>query len=300
MFQATIFTIFLTTSLFAGIAPYHLTVKPIKENKEIRILDAKKMDFDGVHELSALAYKKGILYALSDQGILYLFSLNIKENKIDSLSLKAKYILQNKKSQALKKKKRDAEGLCFYKDGFLISFEGKNRVLYTSLEGKKIKKMKLNPLLEDKKNYQSSNKGLESVAYSKKYGLITIPEKPLHGSDQRYHTIYAKDRVWKFKAEGSVTDILFRDKERLIVLLREYSYLTQHRRTTLVEVHLNQCDKQSVCRSKVLANFDSSDGWQIDNFEGLAKIDKNRFLMVSDDNESFFQKTLLVLFEIKN
>jgi len=300
MFQAIIFTILLTTSLFAGITPYNLIAKPIKENREIRILDAKKMDFDGVHELSALAYKKGSLYALSDQGILYLFSLDIQDNKIHLLSLKAKYILQNKKSQALKKKKRDAEGLCFYKDGFLISFEGKNRVFYASLKGKKIKKMKLNPLLEDKKNYQSSNKGLESVAYSKKYGLITIPEKPLNGSDQHYHSIYAKGQVWKFKAEGSVTDIILRDKERLIVLLRKYSYLTQHRRTTLVEVNLNQCNKQNVCKSKVLADLDSSDGWKIDNFEGLAKIDKNRFLMVSDDNESFFQKTLLVLFEIKN
>jgi hypothetical protein len=44
--------------------------------------------------------------------------------------------------------------------------------------------------------------------------------------------------------------------------------------------------------------MDSQKGWHIDNFEGLTKVGKNLYLMVSDDNESIFQKTLFVLFEL--
>jgi hypothetical protein len=160
--------------------------------------------------------------------------------------------------------------------------------------------MQLNPLLENRENYQSANKGLESVAYSPKYGLITAPELPLKNQDSKYHTLYAKNRVWRFQAEGAVTDITFLDKDSVIVLLREYSYLTQHRVTSLVEVNLQKCNKQDICKEKVLAKLDSADGWHIDNFEGLTKVGENRFLMVSDDNDSIFQKTLLVLFEIMN
>ncbi len=116
----------------------------------------------------------------------------------------------------------------------------------------------------------------------------------MKSSEQKYHTLYAKDKVWKFKTEGELTGMTFIDKHRVLILLREYSYLISY----LVELNLRVCNKQRVCNSSLLAKFDSEDGWKIDNFEGVTKVGKNRFLMVSDDNDSLFQKTLLVLFEI--
>ena len=47
-----------------------------------------------------------------------------------------------------------------------------------------------------------------------------------------------------------------------------------------------------------LARFDSSLGWRVDNFEGLAHHEDNRFFIVSDDNGSALQTTLLVYFEL--
>ena len=67
-----------------------------------------------------------------------------------------------------------------------------------------------------------------------------------------------------------------------------------------MRVHLDRCNKKRVCQSELLAKLDSIKGWHIDNFEGLCKVGKNRYLMISDDNGSLFQKTLLVLFEIMN
>jgi hypothetical protein len=71
---------------------------------------------------------------------------------------------------------------------------------------------------------------------------------------------------------------------------------------TLKKVWLKQCRKKGKkggnCKSEILAQFSSGDGWQVDNFEGLAKVGKNRYVIVSDDNDRFFQRTLLVYFEV--
>ena len=286
--------------LYANIFAYKITPSKGYQSKYIKILDAKELNFSDVHELSGLAYEDDTLYALSDRGILYLFNLNILHNKIENLSLCESYRLRDKKSQLFKKKKRDSEGLVFYKDGFLISFEGKNRILYCSRKGQKIKNISLPKSLQNDALYVSKNKGLESVAYSKEYGIITAPELPLKNSSQKYHTLYSKKQVWKFIAQGAITDICFIDRDRVLVLLREFSYLTQRRVSSLVIVNLKEKDEKNYAKTELLVKMDSADGWKIDNFEGLTKVGKKRFLMVSDDNDSFFQKTLLVLFEIKN
>ena len=49
-----------------------------------------------------------------------------------------------------------------------------------------------------------------------------------------------------------------------------------------------------------IAHFDSSRGWAIDNFEAVARHEGSRYFMVSDDNESALQKTLLMYFEISD
>ncbi len=293
--------ILVSLTLNADMRDYKITPEiKIDKNIHIKILDAKQLDFADVHELSALAYRNQELYALSDKGVLYLFNCIIKDDKIQGITLREHYILRNKKLQEFKKKKSDSEGLAFYKKGFLISFERKNRVLQCSRKGVKIKKMPLNNILKDNENYQSPNKGLESVAYSKIYGLITIPELPLKNKNSNYHRLYGEHQVWKFQAKGAVTDIEFIDTTHLLILLREYNYFNNRHITSLVEVNLEQCNTESVCQNRVLAILDSARGWHIDNFEGVTKVGKNRFLMVSDDNDSIFQKTLLVLFEIKS
>ena len=44
--------------------------------------------------------------------------------------------------------------------------------------------------------------------------------------------------------------------------------------------------------------IDSSVGWRIDNFEGLARHRGLRFFLVSDDNENALQTTILLYLEI--
>ncbi len=90
----------------------------------------------------------------------------------------------------------------------------------------------------------------------------------------------------------------FMDDDNLLVLERKFDKHILRWIITLTKVSLKKCDKSRVCKQEVLASLDNTYDWKIDNFEGLTKISKNKYLMVSDDNDMFFQNTLLVYFEI--
>ena len=219
--QIIIYTLFLSLSLSANMTEYKITPTKLDSSRymSIKILDSKELRFKAINdievaELSALAYKDSVLYALSDRGYLYHFNISIRNSKIEKLSLDKAFKLKNRESKKLKKKKRDAEGLAFLGDDLLISFERKHRVDLFSLNAVKIKKIKINKNLKDTHSYKSKNKGLEAVAYSKKYGVLTAPELPLKHENQDYHTLYSKDKTWKFKAEN-VTDFAFAVIKRL-------------------------------------------------------------------------------------
>ena len=55
---------------------------------------------------------------------------------------------------------------------------------------------------------------------------------------------------------------------------------------------------ESVATVETVALLDTAQGYQIDNFEGLTRHKGNRFFMVSDNNDLFVQRTLLLYFEI--
>ena len=260
----------------------------------IKILDSKelKISHNDVKEISALAFKDGILYALGDRGYLYHFDIKIKDKKIKKLSLKDVFTLKKNKSNRLKKNKRDSEGLCFMDENLLISFERKPRVELYTKDGIKIKKEKIYKKLQDIKNYKSENKALESVAYNEKYGVVTAPETPLKKTNKKIHTLYAKSKKWNFPISGKITALEFMDKNNIMILQRSLNHLTRQRVTTISKLNLKNLNY------KVLASLDSKKGWKIDNFEGLTKVDSNKYLIISDDNDSIFQKTLLVLFEV--
>jgi len=299
-----LFLILITITLHAKLINYDIKPKYLKSNKfmNIKVLDSMELRFDDykgieVNELSALSYKKGKLYALSNRGYLYKFNIKLKKNKVSRLTLKKAFELKKKNGKRLKKKHRDAEGMVLVDNELYISFERKPRIDVFNLNGKKLRKYQIPKQLKYIRNYQSKNKALESIAYSKKYGILTAPELPLIGSDEGLHVVYAKDKKFKFFASSSLTAMEFIDEDRLLTLERSFNQLTRQRVIVLKVVDLSKI-KDGVCKTKVLAMLNSSKGWRLDNFEGLTKVGKNKFLMVSDDNRGFFQKTLLVLFKI--
>ena len=263
---------------------------------KLTILDVFEYKSKTISELSALAYDGKTLYALSDYGVLHHFDLEIKNNKIKKIDLIKSYQLKNKQKKRLKKKKRDSEGLVYLNHNLYVSFEEVPRVEKHTLDGVKLGKVKIPKILNDIDNYNSKNDALESLTYSKKYGFLTAPESPFQ--DEKMHTIYStKGKIFKFRKSGKITELEFINKHSILVLERKYNFFTRKLKITISKISLNRC-KSDICKSKKLKVLTDKNCDFLDNYEGLTKIKNNLFLMVSDDNKSYLQKTYFVLFSI--
>lgn len=298
--------IFLCMSAFAQMSTIDIFPKNYKPSdlSGINILDAKVLSFKSAKgieftDISALAYdaNRG-LFALSNKGYLFKLELQIEDKKIKNLNIQKAMVLQTKKGKALKKKKRDAEGMEFTKEGLIISFERHPKVSLYDFKGRKIRNYLLPSVLDDIDNYQKKNKALEAVTTHPDFGIITAPEAPLKGEDERFHTLYSLDKTWRFKAGGNITSISLLPDKNLLVLEREFHLFSGHV-IRLSKVNIMECETE-VCPARLLASLKSSEGWTLDNFEGLTHIKDNIYMMVSDDNGSFLQQCIVVLFEIKN
>lgn len=302
------FSFFIIFSLYlhAEIEDVDFFPRPFdaKEIGSIKILDAKKLQMKEVNglafnEISDLAYdEEEGLFALSDKGHVFRLDLEIKSNKIHRLDVRDSFRLKNKKAEPLSKKKRDAEGMDYHEGSLVISFEGKPKISSFDLNGVKIKNYKIAPVLKDIKNYQGKNSALESVVIHPVFGMITAPQKPLNHVDQSMHTLFSQKRRWRFKADADITAIQSMSDGSLLVLEREFHLLSLGHTLWLKKVPLMEC-KGDICPAKTLMNLKSSDGWRLDNFEGLTRIGDDMYLMISDDNDSFLQECLVILFQIR-
>jgi hypothetical protein len=308
--------LFLFLATVVGFSDIHTTeISPSgKEHRfmGIRLLDQKVLDLteiDGVKfaEISDLAYeaRNRILYMVGDKGALFAFGMSLSGDHLSLKPLRAAY-LADKKGKRLRKWKRDSEGMCIDGRGrLLVSFEGDVKIAWVHKEGRKfgriIRTLPLPKELRKISRYRSKNKSLEALAWHPRYGVLTAPEWPLKRYHKKEHVIYSlRGKRWRFRAEpeprSSVVAMEVMDDGNLLVLERSYTGLFNPFIVTLKKVYLKDCKKR--CKSRVLAKFNTHKGWDIDNFEGLTKVGARRYLMVSDNGDNFYQRTLLIYFEV--
>ncbi len=299
--------------LRAEIVPAKITPEGVGDRyMGIRIIDQKLLDIPSVGgvkfaEISDLAYdpREEMLYMVGDEGILYRFQAHFSDRNMALRPLSAAY-LQKRSGKRLKHWKRDSEGMTLDPEGrLLISFEGEMKVAQFEKEGKgfgrMIRRYPLPKALRDIRHYRSKNKALEALAWHPRYGILVAPEWPLKRYDKKRHTIYSiGGKRWFFQAEeearSSLTAMEVMEDGNLLVIERSFTGLFAPFVVTLKKVYLKGCKKR--CKSRVIAKFNTHEGWDIDNFEGLTKVGKDRYLMVSDNGDHFYQKTLLVYFEV--
>ena len=268
-----------------------------------------------VKELSDLAWDEdeNLLYAVSDEGYLYHLQISVNQDGLKSTRITFATRLKNQKGKKLKGKYSDSEGLSIINANngikgdsqLIISFENKPRIAYYSPNGAFIKKVSIPKKLRKKKYYRSKNKALESVTIHPEYGILTAAEYPLKKYPKNKQSIYSSTgKIWHFPASkatnSAITGLEVLPNGDILVLERAYKDLITPIKIFLRRIKFNQCDKQQNCKTQVIASFNGADGWLLDNFEGLTHFQGNKYLMVSDDNGSPLQKTILVLFEIKS
>ncbi|MCK5725459.1 MAG: esterase-like activity of phytase family protein [Thiotrichaceae bacterium] len=276
------------------------------EQKKITILDERvlyypKMNKVSFSEISDLSYiqKTNKLYMVGDKGNFYIFDAYF-DKKIREL----KYLNAFKITEKKQHKSYDSEGLTHDDKGQLyISFERYPRIAKINTKAYLSSNQKLTKELNKRKHYKGSNKMFEALTWHPKYGLLTAAEYPLHQKPNNQQTIYALDgKKWHFTAQhhenNAITAIEVMDDKNLLILERAFAGLTKPFVISLSKLYLDQCDKKRQCKSEVLASFNSQEGWGVNNYEGLARVGKNRYVMVSDNNNKSIITTQLIYFKV--
>jgi len=308
-------TVANSNSFKAGIVPEGFTGN---RHMNIRLLgslgiSSAKVTGLPVVELSDLAWDADAkkLYAVSDNGYLYTINLVTRNNKLVQANFIKAVRLKGANKKPLRGAFSDTEGLTIRnaRNGnpndaeLIISFEGKSRTDRYSTSGNYLGTILLTKQLQNRHNYQHGNKMLESVALHPRHGVLVAAELPLKTNKKNIQSIYSQNgKTWNFPrlkaAESSITALEILNNGDVLVLERAWSGIFSPLVISLRQVQLNKCDKQNNCAVRNLAIFNSAQGWNMDNFEGLTHLQGNQYLMVSDDNKNPIQQTLMVMFEV--
>lgn len=261
--------------------------------------------------LSGLAWDEddNLLYALTDQGVLFHLRPSFRNGQLaDVTLLRSASLIDPRTRRPVRWKRSDAEGLDILngrngKKGdaeLLVSFEREPRIARYRLDGTHITDVPLSAGMRAVKRYRGGNTMLESVCMHSREGILTAPEEPLDNETGAARLYRVDGSSWRFPASrGGIVALECLPDGDVLVMERDYSTLSLHWVTTLRRLHLPAgTPADSLLAAETLATLDSDQGLHIDNFEGLTRHHGNRFFMVSDDNDVFVQRTLLVYFEL--
>ncbi|GMR03563.1 MAG: esterase-like activity of phytase family protein [Gammaproteobacteria bacterium] len=264
-------------------------------------------------QLSGLAWDDddGILYAISDKGSLFHLKPLFTNQVLTGVKLlKAVSLQEVGNHKPLKGRRADAEGLEIHngRNGrrgdaeVLISFERFPRIVRYHTDGRAVRVYFLPAPLNDIKAYRNANKATESVCLDEKYGLLTTPEAPLNNMEDGYTRIFSlsgKSWVYPLVEGNQIAALECLGDGRVLILERDFGSMFGRGVVSLKKTTLPGNPSPSIPVSvETMVTLDSRKGFQIDNFEGLTRHRGNRFFMISDDNDLFVQRTLLLYFEL--
>lgn len=286
----------------------------------IRFLGALRLTrakIDGLRlcGLSGLAWDEqaGLLYAISDiGGLFHLRPTFDHRGHLADVRAVAAYPLRDAAGRPVRSPYNDAEGLTLrVGDGrtagdpeLVVSFEGRPRVVRYTPTGQWLGEEPLPALLRDVRNYRHSNQALEAVTLHPRWGVLVGPEQPLRQDPSGQIRLATADgRYWHYPlgtAPGSALVAMEALPDgRLLTLERAFVAPLRPLIISLRRTELPAPGRTPTpLRVADIAIFDSTQGWLLDNFEGLSRHQDSRFFIISDDNCSRWQNTLLVYFEL--
>ena len=305
-------------------APTELETRPVALSENIKVgdrigrirflgmLQLPNPTVDGMRfsQLSGLTWDDddGILYAISDKGFLFHLQPVFENGVLTGLKLlKALHLREIGSNKPLKGTRGDSEGMDILNGRksdaeLIVSFERFPRIVRYRPNGYAIDESPLPAPLNDARMYQDSNKMLESVCADSKLGILTVPEAPLKEERQgvtRIFSLDGKSWVYPLPVGNRISALECLGNNKVMVLESNFGGILGRLQIFLKLATLSPdgSPTEPAPIESVVA-LDTGKGHQIDNFEGLAKHRGNRFFLVSDDNDLFFQRSLLMYIEL--
>lgn len=273
----------------------------------IRLLGALEMERTRIDdiplaELSGLAYDPDddILYAVSDEGGLFALRARFENRVLTGLDALSATRLRDGGGLPLDGASSDAEGLEWLptERGLLISFERNHRIIEYRTDGRPVGR-RAPPSGYSATNgvFRAPNLGLEALTLHQGQ-VLTGSESPRRRDDDDSYMISRADgtlfRLPRRDPEaGGLTALQALRDGRILAVERNFRSLW-----TPVVIRLYLFGPEPSSPVRLIAELDNGKGWNIDNFEGLAVLPDGRLLMVSDDNGSGLQRTILLCFEL--
>jgi hypothetical protein len=264
-------------------------------------------------EFSDLAWDDDneILYAQSDQGgLLWLRPVFTNSYLTDVKLIKALPLRELGNGKAVRWTRTDAEGMDVIngRNGrkndteLVISFEREQRILRYRTDGTAISQYALPKPLDNIKSFSGANKSLEAVCMHPDHGVLTVPEQPLSGERPGYTRIFdlnGKSWYYPVTKNSGIVAMQCNAGGDILVVERDYLSIMVHTIISLKKIHLPAgLADGATLSAETLVRLDDNNGLRLDNFEGLTRHRGNRYFMISDNNDNFLQRTLLLYFEI--
>jgi hypothetical protein len=257
-----------------------------------------------IQELSGLSWDadEQLLYAVSDQGVLHHFRIRLDGTQITEIESVYSVALAREGSA------NNAEGITTLNDDngkqsdseLLIAFEDGPSIARLTPEGEWVADVALPDPLADEERYSKKNSRLEAVAFDERHGMLTAPERPLEGEPEDRHTIYAEDgTTWSFEAfapDSRLKAIQKLADGNLLILERTREAKGGPDTARLGYLDFAKCNAEGECELAALSS--EPDAMLVDNFEGLARLSDDLFLIATDKTEKDLEPTTFVLFRV--
>lgn len=272
-------------------------------------LGAAAPDGARVAGLSGLAWDadEDVLYAVSDEGHLLHLRPRFDDGRLIDVTYLGTHPLKDSGGRPLRGKRRDAEDLAirYGANGsrgdteLLVAFERAPRVTRYTPEGVLLETLALPERLANVENYATPNQGLEGLTEHPRHGTLAIPEASLKDDRAGVISLFALDgRHWAYRAAdvpaSSPTAVEVLPDGRLLVLERAFVSVFSPLVVSLRVADPGTAPEAPDVPVTTVARLDTSEGWKLDNFEGLARHARDRYFMLSDNNGRRHQRTLLV------
>ena len=255
-------------------------------------------------EISGLAWDEDeqILYGISDDGYISHIRVSITNGILVNADVTHSYRLKDINGNIRKEKDADAEGLTLENsdngksgDSLLtVVLDNNTRLQQYSNKGDFVREIPL----PDKFNALVSKQGnieVNSLSGNSRDGYFFITREAMgDGFHYLFNTLGISDRIkYENPAATNIVGAEHIDSNNLLILDRQYESIIKPVTYCLRSLNLTSKNMNNI------ACFNNKKGWKLDNFEGLARRGDNNYFLISDDNESILQKTLLIYFRCK-